>query len=151
MEPSLSIRKATRSDIPAILKLLAQDSFSVPPESGEPCDAHYAAFDAIAAREDQEIVVGTMDGEVIATLQISFIPGLSQQGAWRAQIEAVRVRDDKRNLGIGETMIRWVIARAKERGCRVIQLSTNKARVDAQRFYARLGFKASHLGMKLPL
>jgi hypothetical protein len=83
MPPSLVIRKATRSDVPAILKLLAQDSFSTPPESGVPCESHYEAFDAIAAREDHEIVVGTIGDEVIAALQISFIPGLSQQGAWR--------------------------------------------------------------------
>ena len=114
---AVAIRPARRSDVPAILALLAEDSLSTPPESGVPCAAHYATFDAIAAREDHELMVGTIGDEVMATLQISFIPGLSQQGAWRAQVEAVRVRTDARSRGIGAAMMRWVIARAKERGC----------------------------------
>jgi len=147
----LAIRPALRQDLPAILELVAQDSFSDTPEPLLPVNAHFSAFDAIAAHPDHEIVVGTMDGRIVATLQLSFIPGLSHDGAWRAQVEAVRVHRDVRGSGIGTEMLNWVIARAKERGCWRVELTTNQARTDAQRFYERLGFRRSHVGMKLPL
>jgi GNAT superfamily N-acetyltransferase len=146
-----AIRPALRQDLPAILELIAQDSISDTPEALVPTDAHYSAFDAIAAHPDHEIAVGSIDGKVVATLQLSFIPGLSHEGAWRAQVEAVRVHRDLRNSGIGTEMLQWAIARARERGCWRVELTTNRARTDAQRFYERLGFRRSHVGMKLPL
>src|SRR5438445_9165280 len=109
------------------------------------------AFDAIEANPNQLLLVGDIEGRVVASLQLTFIPGIAHQGAWRAQAEAVRVAGDLRGHQIGEAMMRHVIALAKERGCALIQLTTNKARDDAQRFYRRLGFIASHEGMKLKL
>lgn len=109
------------------------------------------AFVEISAHPDSELIVATLGGEVIGTLQLTFVPGLSSDGAWRAQVEGVRVRADLRSRGIGAQMMAWVIARARERKCWMIQLATNRARVDAHRFYERLGFKASHVGMKLYL
>jgi GNAT superfamily N-acetyltransferase len=147
----LAIRPALRQDLPAILELVAQDALSDVPEAVVPTDAHFAAFDAITAHPDHELIVGIIDNEVVATLQLSFVPGLSHNGAWRAQVEAVRVRNDLRSAGIGTRMLQWVIAQAKERGCWRLELTTNQARTDAQRFYERLGFRRSHIGMKLPL
>jgi GNAT superfamily N-acetyltransferase len=152
-EPKMAveIRAAQRSEIGSILALLSQDSLSDPPEDGVAVAAHFAAFDAIAADPNNQLAVAMLDGEVGGTLQLSFIPGLAFAGAWLAQLEGVRVRKDLRNLQIGTRLIQWAIARAEERGCRVIQLTSNRSRVDAQRFYARLGFQASHTGMKLKL
>jgi GNAT superfamily N-acetyltransferase len=109
------------------------------------------AFAAIAADPNQLLVVAEQDGEVVGTLQLSFIPGLSYQGAWRGQIEGVRVAAGRRGQGLGERMIRWAIAECRARGCRLVQLSTNIARTDAHRFYERLGFSRSHYGYKLDL
>jgi len=149
---ALAIRMATRADLPAILRLTAQDSLSHPAEAAAaPSEAHYRAFDIIDAHPDHELVVGTIGDEVVATLQLSFIPGLGFGGAWRAQVEAVRVASNRRGSGIGSQMMRWVIERARARGCRLIQLTSNLARTDARRFYERLGFEASHIGMKLHL
>ena len=92
-----------------------------------------------------------IDGEVVGTLQLTFIPGLSFQGAWRAQVEGVRVRGDLRNRRIGTRLMEWAIGRARDRGCRLVQLMSNQRRLDARRFYERLGFSASHVGMKLHL
>lgn len=149
--PSLVIRRAQRSDLPAIMELTAQDSLADPPEPALPGEGHLAAFDAIAAHPDHELVVGIIGDKVVATLQLSFLPGLSHEGAWRAQVEAVRVRRELRGRGIGAAMMEWVVGRARERNCRLVQLTTNRSRVDAQRFYERLGFRPSHVGMKLPL
>lgn len=89
--------------------------------------------------------------DVIGTLQISFLAGLSSQGAWRGQIEAVRVAANRRGERLGQRLLEWAIEKCRERGCRVVQLTTNKSRADAHRFYERLGFKASHIGYKLDL
>jgi GNAT superfamily N-acetyltransferase len=148
---AFEIRPATRLDLAKILALLAEDSLSDPPEDGAAGAGHFAAFEAIAEDPNHELVVATLEGEVVGTLQLSFLPGLANGGAWRAQIEGVRVRKDLRNLQLGSRLMEWVIRKAKERGCRVIQLTSNRSRVDAQRFYSRLGFKASHVGMKLQL
>ena len=97
------------------------------------------------------MVVATDGGEVIATMQLSFIPGLARRGSLRAQIEAVRVADSHRSRGLGDRMFRWAIDEARRRGCSLVQLTTDKSRADAHRFYARLGFVASHEGLKLRL
>ena len=109
------------------------------------------AFDAIEADPNRLLLVGDIESRIVASLQLTFIPGIAHQGAWRAQVEAVRVAGDLRSRQIGEAMMRHVIELARERGCALVQLTTNKARDDAQRFYRRLGFIASHEGMKLRL
>jgi len=110
---------------------------------------YHDAFARIDADPNQLLVVGEIDGRIVASLQLTFIPGIAHQGAWRAQVEAVRVARALRGRRIGEAMMRHVIALARERGCDRMQLTTNKARDDAHRFYRRLGFVASHEGMKL--
>jgi GNAT superfamily N-acetyltransferase len=147
------IRPATRGDLPAIQALLADDAIAQS-RSGFTANVTSAverAFNEIVADANDELVVGESEGEVVATLQLTLIAGLSRNGMRRALVEAVRVRSDRRGLGLGEELLRWAIARAREYGCGVVQLTTDKRRGDAQRFYARLGFVASHEGMKLDL
>ena len=146
---ALEIRLAERQDLPTILEMLQRDWVSQPPSQAATVQQQITAFDEISTHPDNELVVATMGGEIVATLQLTFIPGLIY--GWRAQVEGVRVREDIRNQRIGTRLMEWVIQRARDRQCRLIQLTTNRARVDAQRFYVRLGFKASHVGMKLHL
>jgi GNAT superfamily N-acetyltransferase len=144
------IRTARQADVPAIVAMLADDPLGAAREHpGDP--AYLAAFAALDADPRQLLVVADVDGEPVGTLQLTFIPGLSRRGATRAQIEAVRVRADRRGAGLGETLIRWAVDTARERGCVMVQLTSDSSRVDAHRFYERLGFRASHVGMKLPL
>ncbi|GIE93407.1 GNAT family N-acetyltransferase [Actinoplanes rishiriensis] len=151
----MKFRLAGRADVPAILELLADDEisrsrgFGAVPEEADA--ATWAAFEAIDADPANELIVGEHDGDVVATCQLTFIPGLSRGGAWRMTIEAVRVRGDRRGAGIGKKLMAYAITRARERGCRIVQLTTDKRRAEAQRFYAGLGFVASHEGMKLAL
>ena len=151
----MQIRIATRADVPAVLTLLADDDisrargFGTVPEEADA--AVWAAFEAIAADDRNELIVATEDDEVIGTCQLTFIPGLSRGGAERLLIEAVRIRSDQRGRSRGGELIRWTVERARERGCGVVQLTTDKRRTAAQRFYAALGFEASHEGMKLAL
>ena len=113
-------------------------------------ELYYDAFANIYKDPNQELtVIENEAGEIIGTLQLSFIQYLTYQGGIRAQIEAVRIRSDQRGQGIGEAVFTWAIQRAKERGAHVLQLTTDKQRPDAIRFYEKLGFKASHEGMKL--
>ncbi len=91
------------------------------------------------------------DGQIVGTMQLSFLPGLARRGALRAQIEAVRVAQSQRGSGLGAAMMGWAIEEARRRGCALVQLTTDKSRTDAHRFYARLGFVATHEGMKLAL
>lgn len=109
------------------------------------------AFDDIDGDPRQLLVVAVAGDDVVGTMQLSFIPGLSRRGALRAQIEAVRVRDDYRSQGLGRAMFAWAIDEAERRGCAMVQLTADKTRTDAHRFYARLGFVASHEGFKLDL
>lgn len=104
------------------------------------------AFEEIMGHRDNAIVVAMLGDLVAGTLQLTFIPGL--KSGWRAQVESVRVRDDLRNLRIGSRMMEWAIERARERGCYLVQLTTNTGRKEAQRFYRRLGFEPTHVGMK---
>jgi ribosomal protein S18 acetylase RimI-like enzyme len=153
-DPSaVQFRKARRDDLRAILELLNDGKVgNILERIEDPLPSLYAeAFAAIDADPNQLLLVGEIDGRVVASLQLTFIPGIAHQGAWRAQVEAVRVACELRGRKIGEAMMRHVIALARERGCDRVQLTTNKARDDAQRFYRRLGFVASHEGMKLRL
>lgn len=152
-EAALAIRCALREDLPAIVALLADDLPGARPGRPGPVPASgcFAAFEAIERDPNCELLVACRDGRVVGTMQLDYTPGLSRQGAWRATIEAVRVASPERSNGTGRAMIEWAIERARARGCRVVQLTTDRSRVDAHRFYERLGFAASHVGMKLEL
>lgn len=146
-------RRAVRDDVPAIVHLLADDPLGAMREADvDPLpSSYYAAFEAIDQDPNQELVVAVANGRVIGVLQLTFIPSLTYQGSWRAQIEGVRVAADRRSAGIGQRMIAWCIERARQRGCEMVQLTSNKSRAGAIRFYERLGFVASHEGLKLRL
>ncbi|WP_158815871.1 GNAT family N-acetyltransferase [Methylocapsa sp. S129] len=150
---SVLIRAARSSDLPAIIALIANDQLGRQRDDASlPLHPDYsAAFQAIEADPNQWLVVAVIDDRIIGTLQLSFIPGLARRGAWRGQIEAVRIAADCRNAGLGRQMMDWAIAECRSRGCALVQLTTDKSRPDAHRFYERLGFKASHEGYKLAL
>jgi GNAT superfamily N-acetyltransferase len=145
------IREARRADLPAVIALLADDVLGKARDAAVVDEAYERAFSDIDADPRNVLVVGEDGGEVVACLQLTYIPGLGRHGAERCQIEAVRVRCDRRGGGLGRDFIGWAIAAAKARGCGLVQLTTDKSRIDAHRFYARLGFVASHEGMKLAL
>ncbi|MGB5227648.1 MAG: GNAT family N-acetyltransferase [Eudoraea sp.] len=150
----LIIRRAKQKDVPAIVELIANDKLGRLRENFKtPLPEEYIkAFDKINSDQNQELMVMLNDsGEVIGTLQLSFIQYLTYQGGIRAQIEAVRVHEDYRNKGIGQELIQWAIDRAKKRGAHVVQLTTDKKRDAALKFYEKLGFISSHEGMKLHL
>ncbi|HEX6336278.1 MAG TPA: GNAT family N-acetyltransferase [Jiangellaceae bacterium] len=146
-----SLRQATVADLPAIIALLADDEIGASRETPGDRAPYDESFAAIAADPNQLLVVGERDGQVLATMQLTFIPGLSRRGTWRAQIEGVRVASSARGHGLGEELIRWAIGQARERGCALVQLTSDARRQDAHRFYERLGFTASHTGFKLAL
>lgn len=148
---TFTLRRARKDDLPRILALLADDQLGATRESADDLAPYEHAFDAIDGDPAHLLVVGELDGDVVATFQLSYLPGLSRRGSWRAQIEAVRVSEVLRGQGVGALMIEWAIEQARERGCSLVQLTTDKSRVAAHRFYARLGFVASHEGMKLKL
>ncbi|MDP9807188.1 ribosomal protein S18 acetylase RimI-like enzyme [Rhizobium tibeticum] len=146
-----SFRPARPSDLTAIIGLLSDDYLGAPREViSDPPDARYVtAFEAIEADANQLLAVAVdEDDRVIGCLQLTFIPGLSRTGMWRGQIESVRVARDARGLGLGSDFIEWAVARCAERGCGLVQLTSDKSRRDSIRFYAKLGFVASHEGLK---
>ncbi|WP_299358392.1 GNAT family N-acetyltransferase [uncultured Paracoccus sp.] len=143
-------REAGRSDVPAIVALLRDDVLGRNREDGD-MGAYLAAFDRIATQPDNLLIVGQRDDRVIACYQITFIDGLSLQAARRALIEGVRVAADLRGHGVGDALMQDAEARARAAGCRLLQLTTNRTRGEAHRFYHRLGFTASHIGFKKPL
>lgn len=151
--PDLTFRRAERSDVPAIVALLSDDVLGASRElsGGTGLEAYLRGFDEITADPNQFLCVATDDDEVVGTMQLTFIPGLSRAGAKRGQIEAVRVSSAHRARGIGEAMFAWAIEQCRERGCSIVQLTTDRRREGAQRFYERLGFEASHIGYKLTL
>lgn len=146
-------RDATREDLPHIVRMYADDALGQMREDpSDPLPAAYLrAFLEIHADPRQRLVVVEQDGEVVATLQLSFLPHLVLLGGERAQVEAVRVRSDRRRSGLGEAMMRWAIDQARLRGCRLMQLTTHTDRDEARRLYERLGFAPTHAGMKLSL
>lgn len=145
------VRDAVEADLPAIVALLADDALGAARENAADLAPYRTAFTEIVADGGSRLLVGEDGGEVVATLQVTVTPGLSSRGARRATIEAVRVAASRRGQGLGRVLIRAAVDHARARGCRMVQLTTNKARADAQRFYAGLGFAASHVGMKLHL
>jgi ribosomal protein S18 acetylase RimI-like enzyme len=146
-------RAATADDLPAVIGLLMDDPLGKLREDvGTPLSpAYVAAFEAIERDPNQLLVVADEAGAVVGCLQLSFIPGLSHRGMWRGQIEGVRVASSRRGTGVGKAMLHWTIEQCRARGCGCVQLTTDKRRADAHRFYEALGFKASHEGMKLAL
>lgn len=148
----LSARRATRADLPRLLELLADDVLGETRENIEAKDPVYAlAFEEIDRDPNQVLLVGELDGRLIAMLQMTFIPSLSRRGARRANIEDVRVGGSERGKGVGTWLIGEALRLARERGCRLAQLTSDKRRAEAHRFYGRLGFTASHEGFKVPL
>ena len=150
---NITMRRANADDLAAIIALLADDPLGARREdaSRPPSSAYTEAFRAIDADPNQLLAVITEDGRVVGTLQLSFIPGLSRKGAWRGQIEAVRIAADRRDAGLGRRAFDWAIDQCRARGCRLVQLTTDRDRPDAHQFYERLGFTASHLGYKKAL
>jgi ribosomal protein S18 acetylase RimI-like enzyme len=164
----VTLREARKPDVPALVALIAADQLGAM-RDGVRDDADLAAYEQAFAAIDAdpahillvaEITGGsggrpradsTATGEVVGTMQLSFLPGLARRGALRAQIEAVRVAESTRGSGLGAAMMTWAIEESRRRGCALVQLTSDKSRADAHRFYERLGFVASHEGMKLKL
>ncbi|SDK84814.1 Ribosomal protein S18 acetylase RimI [Actinopolyspora mzabensis] len=150
MDERFNFRPARAADVAAVVSLLHDDELGRHRERpGDP--AYDTAFAEIASDPNQLLVVAELDGEIVGTLQLSFIAGLSHVGTKRAQLEAVRVGSEYRGLGIGGRMCEWAISVARERGAGQVQLTSDSGRTAAHRFYERLGFSATHVGMKLSL
>jgi ribosomal protein S18 acetylase RimI-like enzyme len=152
MSAPIGIRPAGRGDVAAIVAMLADDALGRTRERIEdPLPAcYFQAFERVERDPNIKLVVAEGEGgEVVGCLQLCILPGLSSQGASRGLIEDVRVASHCRSRGIGEQLVRWAIAEAEANGCRLVELLTHTTRVDAQRFYKRLGFAASHVGMTL--
>lgn len=147
------IRDARVEDVASIVRLYADEQLGSGREvvSYPPGQDYLRAFRQIDSDPRQRLVVVEDDGEVVATLQLSFLPHLVLRGGERAHLEAVRVRSDRRGSGLGEELLLWAIDVARARGCRLLQLTTDATRTDAHRFYERFGFEATHVGMKLAL
>jgi GNAT superfamily N-acetyltransferase len=145
------IRRATATDVPGILALLVDDQIAVGREDLSDLTPYQRAFEAIDADDNQLLVVAERNGELLGTLQLTFIPGLSRRGASRGLVEAVRVAASARGLGLGTTLMEWAVQESRARGCALVQLTSDKSREDAHRFYTRLGFENTHEGFKLAL
>lgn len=149
----IQLRTAAREDLPQIVRLLAEDPLGAQRERfEEPLPQSYLdAFERMSRQPGNRILLAVEGGEVVGCLQLTVIAGVSRQGLMRAQIEGVRVARSRRGSGIGEALMRHAIALAGAEGCGLVQLTTDRRRGDAHRFYERLGFVASHLGMKLEI
>ena len=148
----MKFRKATKNDVSSIIQMIADDELGKKRENFQnPIPQSYLdAFEKINVDPNQELIVLENDNlEIIGTLQLTFIQYLTYQGGIRAQIEAVRIRNDHRSIGVGKTMFKWAIDRAKSRKAHLLQLTTDKQRPEALKFYEDLGFKATHEGMKM--
>lgn len=153
MVPQLAFRLATAADLPAIVRLLADDHLGAVRERySDPLPESYGkAFEEIQRIGSEVILAMDQQGDIIGCLQLMVLPGLGQQGKWRAQIEAVRIASHLRGQGLGSQLIHHAVERARQRGCKLVQLTSDNSRQGAHRLYERLGFKASHVGMKLAL
>ncbi|CAL9307288.1 GNAT family N-acetyltransferase [Streptomyces olindensis] len=147
----LEIRAAVADDVPAIVAMLADDPLGAQRESPDDLAPYLTALERLSTDPNQHLVVAAREGRVVGTLQLTIIPGLSRRGAIRSIIEGVRIHADERGSGLGTQLIEWAIAESRDQGCQLVQLTSDKTRTDAHRFYERLGFTASHTGFKLPL
>jgi GNAT superfamily N-acetyltransferase len=149
----VTYRLATQNDLKDIIAMLADDSLGARRENVQlPLpDSYQKAFNAITEDKNQELTVVEIKDEIVATFQLSFIPYLTYQGSMRAQIEAVRVKSAYRGQGVGTSLFHYAIERAKSKGAHLLQLTTDKKRPEARKFYESLGFVSSHEGMKLHL
>jgi GNAT superfamily N-acetyltransferase len=146
------LRRAVRDDVPAIVELFAEDELGTGRDGAAVgLEPYLRAFDAIDADPAHLLAVAETGGEIVGTLQLSVLPSLPHRGAFRAQLEGVHVRADRRGGGLGAAMVGWAVEEARRRGCAQVQLTSQKRRVDAHRFYERLGFARSHEGFKLML
>jgi ribosomal protein S18 acetylase RimI-like enzyme len=147
----ITIRRARRDDVGAIVHMLADDAFGGPRERIEDPlpNSYFKAFETVDRDPNVQLVVAEEGGAVVGCLQLCILPGISSQGASRGLIEDVRVASDRRSRGIGEQLVQWAVSEARGRGCALVELLTSNARVDAQRFYERLGFARSHVGMAI--
>lgn len=148
------LRRAERDDVAQIVRLLADDDIGRLREdvSGEALESYYRAFEKIDGDRNQELIVaeGT-DKDIVGTLQLSFLRHLTHRGGLRTHVEAVRVKGTARGTGVGRQMLQWAVSRARDRGAHLVQLTTDKRRPGARKFYERMGFAATHEGMKLLL
>ena len=147
----LTFRPATAADVPGIVAMLADDPLGAAREDLSDLSPYYAAFDRIAADPRQHLVVAERRGELLGTMQLTLIPGLSRGGATRALIESVRVASGTRGSGTGTALMEWAIEFARSSGASMVQLTSDLSRTDAHRFYQRLGFQHTHAGFKLAL
>ncbi|MER8232181.1 GNAT family N-acetyltransferase [Streptomyces sp. NPDC094049] len=147
----LEIRPTTAEDLPAVVAMLADDPLGAQRESPEDLTPYLAAFDILSGDPHQHLMVAVRAGQVVGTLQLTVIPGLSRRGTIRSIIEAVRVRADERGSGLGTQLIEWAVKESRRLGCKLVQLTSDVSRTDAHRFYERLGFEASHVGFKKSL
>ncbi|CAL9508110.1 N-acetyltransferase family protein [Streptomyces sp. enrichment culture] len=147
----LEIRTAVTDDVPAIVAMLADDPLGAQRESPDDLTPYVTALQRLSSDPNQRLVVAVREGRVVGTLQLTFIPGLSRRGATRSLIEGVRIHAEERGSGLGSRLIEWAIDESRKEGCQLVQLTTDKSRTDAHRFYERLGFTASHTGFKLQL
>ncbi len=150
---TLTYRAATEADLPFLDGLIEEDEVAAArdPATPEMAEDQRLALQAVSADPFHTLYVVECAGVAVGSFQLSFIPGVSRRGAWRGQIESVRVAASARGLGIGEEMMRWAVARCEERGCGIVQLTSDNSRTAAHRFYERLGFAPSHTGFKLKL
>ncbi|MER5572230.1 GNAT family N-acetyltransferase [Streptomyces massasporeus] len=147
----LEIRAAVADDVPAIVGMLADDPLGAQRESPDDLTPYLSALERLSADPNQRLVVAVRQGKVVGTLQLTIVPGLSRRGATRSIIEGVRIHADERGSGLGTELIEWAIEESRGQGCQLVQLTSDKTRADAHRFYERLGFTASHTGFKLQL
>ncbi|GAA1031735.1 GNAT family N-acetyltransferase [Virgisporangium ochraceum] len=145
------LRRAHVDDLPTLVRLLVADQLGARRDSADDLAPYERAFAAIDADPAQLLVVAATGDRVVGMFQLTVIPGLARRGARRAQIEAVRVAEDLRSRGLGAAMMRWAVDEARRRGCALVQLTSDRTRLDAHRFYERLGFVRSHEGFKLTL
>ncbi|MFD6134362.1 GNAT family N-acetyltransferase [Isoptericola sp. NPDC056618] len=148
--PAVTFRLATRDDLPRVVELIADDAVAAA-RTGVFGPAHVAGFEAVDASPNDELVVAELDGAVVGCMQLTFVPGISRNGATRLLVEAVRVDAALRGQGLGRALMEHAHERGRERGCVLAQLTSDKQRPDAHRFYRSLGYAQSHEGFKLPL
>lgn len=147
----LEIRPVLRTDIPAVVAMLADDPLGARRESPDDLTPYEAALERLAGDPNQHVVVAVRAGRVVGTLQLTIIPGLSRRGATRSIVEGVRIHADERGSGLGTQLMEWAIDESRRQDCQLVQLTSDATRTDARRFYERLGFEASHVGFKMAL